>query len=131
MRPLAARTPQSARPIQRADDALSSTLDLGEIASRRSVRSEFAAGAWTGDKRAVISHLDADKNLPRNGTAIRRDWLWRMGIRQVVTLEPASMPGRVVIQWDKDDCAEHRDHQVDCGDGELAAIERSDPIIGA
>ena len=24
----------------------------------------------------------------------------------VVPLEPASMPGRVVIQWDKDDCAD-------------------------
>ena len=24
---------------------------------------------------------------------------------QVVPLEPATMPGRVVVQWDKDDCA--------------------------
>ena len=25
---------------------------------------------------------------------------------QVVPLEPASMPGRVIVQWDKDDCAD-------------------------
>ena len=24
----------------------------------------------------------------------------------IVPLEPASMPGRVVVQWDKDDCAD-------------------------
>ena len=24
----------------------------------------------------------------------------------VVPLEPATMPGRVVVQWDKDDCAD-------------------------
>ncbi len=25
---------------------------------------------------------------------------------EVVPLEPASMPGRVIVQWDKDDCAD-------------------------
>jgi error-prone DNA polymerase len=44
----------------------------------------------------------------------------------VVPLEPASMPGRVVIQWDKDDCADMGIIKVDLlGLGMLAAIEDS------
>jgi len=32
----------------------------------------------------------------------------------VVPLEPASMPGRVVVQWDKEDCADMGIIKVDC-----------------
>ena len=43
---------------------------------------------------------------------------------EVVPLEPATMPGRVVIQWDKDDCAELGIIKVDLlGLGMLAALE--------
>ena len=43
---------------------------------------------------------------------------------EVVPLEPAAMPGRVVIQWDKDDCADLGIIKVDLlGLGMLAAIE--------
>ncbi|MBN2371800.1 MAG: error-prone DNA polymerase [Vicinamibacteria bacterium] len=42
----------------------------------------------------------------------------------IVPLEPASMPGRVVIQWDKDDCGDLGIVKVDLlGLGMLAAIE--------
>jgi error-prone DNA polymerase len=42
----------------------------------------------------------------------------------VVPLEPASMPGRVVVQWDKDDCANMGILKVDLlGLGMLAAVE--------
>src|SRR5207253_8087831 len=42
----------------------------------------------------------------------------------VVPLEPASMPGRVVIQWDKDDCADMGIIKVDLlGLGMMAAIQ--------
>ncbi len=42
----------------------------------------------------------------------------------VVPLEPASMPGRVVVQWDKEDCADMGIIKVDLlGLGMLAAIE--------
>jgi error-prone DNA polymerase len=42
----------------------------------------------------------------------------------VVPLEPATMPGRVVIQWDKDDCAELGIVKVDLlGLGMLSAIQ--------
>jgi error-prone DNA polymerase len=43
---------------------------------------------------------------------------------EVVPLEPASMPGRVVVQWDKDDCADMGIVKVDLlGLGMMAAIQ--------
>ncbi|HEV8118272.1 MAG TPA: DNA polymerase III subunit alpha, partial [Thermoanaerobaculia bacterium] len=49
---------------------------------------------------------------------------------EVVPLEPASMPGRVVVQWDKDDCADMGIVKVDLlGLGMLAAIEEAIPTI--
>ena len=49
---------------------------------------------------------------------------------EVVPLEPASMPGRVVVQWDKDDCADLGIVKVDLlGLGMLAAIEECIPMI--
>jgi error-prone DNA polymerase len=49
---------------------------------------------------------------------------------QVVPLEPATMPGRVVIQWDKEDCADLGLIKVDLlGLGMLAAIEDCIHII--
>ncbi|HLN80980.1 MAG TPA: OB-fold nucleic acid binding domain-containing protein, partial [Thermoanaerobaculia bacterium] len=45
-------------------------------------------------------------------------------------LEPASMPGRVVVQWDKDDCADMGMVKVDLlGLGMLAALEEALPMI--
>ncbi|HTS01913.1 MAG TPA: error-prone DNA polymerase, partial [Thermoanaerobaculia bacterium] len=50
----------------------------------------------------------------------------------VVPLEPATMPGRVVIQWDKDDCADLGIVKVDLlGLGMLGAIEKMLPMIEA
>ncbi len=49
---------------------------------------------------------------------------------EVVPLEPASMPGRVVIQWDKEDCADLGIIKVDLlGLGMLAALEEAIPLI--
>ena len=51
---------------------------------------------------------------------------------EVVPLEPAAMPGRVVVQWDKDDCADLGIVKVDLlGLGMLAAMEEAIPIIRA
>jgi error-prone DNA polymerase len=48
----------------------------------------------------------------------------------VVPLEPASMPGRVVIQWDKDDCAEMGIVKVDLlGLGMMAALQDAIALI--
>jgi error-prone DNA polymerase len=49
---------------------------------------------------------------------------------EVVPLEPAAMPGRTVIQWDKDDCADLGIIKVDLlGLGMLAALEEAIPWI--
>jgi error-prone DNA polymerase len=51
---------------------------------------------------------------------------------EVVPLEPASMPGRVVVQWDKDDCADLGIIKVDLlGLGMLSALEEAVPVIHA
>jgi len=48
----------------------------------------------------------------------------------VVPLEPASMPGRVVVQWDKDDCADLGIVKVDLlGLGMMAVLEDAVPLI--
>ncbi len=49
----------------------------------------------------------------------------------VVPLEPATMPGRVVVQWDKDDCADLGLIKVDLlGLGMMAVLKDSIGLIG-
>jgi len=49
---------------------------------------------------------------------------------EIVPLEPAAMPGRVVIQWDKDDCADLGIIKIDLlGLGMLAVLEEAIPMI--
>ncbi|MGO8802723.1 error-prone DNA polymerase [Candidatus Binatus sp.] len=51
---------------------------------------------------------------------------------EIVPLEPAAMPGRVVIQWDKDDCADLGIIKIDLlGLGMLAALKEALPMIRA
>ncbi len=48
----------------------------------------------------------------------------------IVPLEPASMPGRVVVQWDKDDCADLKIVKVDLlGLGMMAVLEDTIEIV--
>jgi error-prone DNA polymerase len=48
----------------------------------------------------------------------------------VVPLEPATMPGRVVVQWDKDDCADLGIVKVDLlGLGMMAVLEETIQIV--
>jgi len=50
----------------------------------------------------------------------------------VVPLEPATMPGRVVVQWDKEDCADTGILKVDLlGLGMMAVLEDSIQLIRA
>ncbi len=49
---------------------------------------------------------------------------------EVVPLEPASMPGRVVVQWDKDDCADLGIVKVDLlGLGMMAVLAEAVPLV--
>src|SRR3989475_1479266 len=50
----------------------------------------------------------------------------------VVPLEPATMPGRVVVQWDKDDCADMGIIKIDLlGLGMMAVLEQAIPLVRA
>src|SRR5579883_763269 len=50
---------------------------------------------------------------------------------EIVPLEPATMPGRVVIQWDKEDCADLGIIKIDLlGLGMLAVLEKAIALIG-
>src|SRR2546427_54164 len=52
-------------------------------------------------------------------------------LNSVVPLEPATMPGRVVVQWDKEDCADMGIVKVDLlGLGMMAVLENSIQLIG-
>jgi error-prone DNA polymerase len=49
---------------------------------------------------------------------------------EVVPLEPATMPGRVVVQWDKDDCADLGIIKVDLlGLGMMAVLEQAVALV--
>jgi error-prone DNA polymerase len=49
---------------------------------------------------------------------------------EVVPLEPARMPGRVVVEWDKDDCADLGIIKVDLlGLGMMAVLEDAIPLV--
>jgi error-prone DNA polymerase len=49
---------------------------------------------------------------------------------EIVPLEPATMPGRVVIQWDKEDCADLGIIKIDLlGLGMMAVLEQAIPLV--
>jgi len=49
---------------------------------------------------------------------------------EVVPLEPATMPGRVVVQWDKEDCADLGIIKIDLlGLGMMAVLEEAIPLV--
>src|SRR5687767_739038 len=93
------------------------------------------AGFPAGDQRTrLLAEVATEMlNLPRHlgqhsgGMVICADRL-----DEVVPLEPASMPDRVVVQWDKDDCADLGIVKVDLlGLGMLAVLEDAVPLIRA
>ncbi|MGH9366976.1 MAG: error-prone DNA polymerase, partial [Thermoanaerobaculia bacterium] len=73
----------------------------------------------------------AIQNLPRHLGQHSGGMVVAAGrLDEVVPLEPAAMPGRVVVQWDKDDCADLGIVKVDLlGLGMLAALEEAIPMI--
>jgi error-prone DNA polymerase len=102
------------------------------------------SGEWRGPSDNFENHFQQigfDLNHPR----VRKYWELCEGIQDlprhlgqhsggmvvcqgqldsVVALEPATMPGRVVVQWDKDDCADMGIVKVDLlGLGMMAVLE--------
>ena len=73
----------------------------------------------------------ATQNLPRHLGQHSGGMVVCQGqLDAVVPLEPATMPGRVVIEWDKDDCADLGLVKVDLlGLGMMAVLEESLALI--
>jgi error-prone DNA polymerase len=112
-----------------------STWNFGEIREKlESLPQELARNGFDPEDRRA-QHLMRMylqiQNLPRHlGQHSGGMVMARGRLDEVVPLEPASMPGRVVIQWDKDDCADLGLIKVDLlGLGMLSAIEQMIPLI--
>lgn len=76
---------------------------------------------------ALVTLISMVKGLPRHlGQHSGGMVLCTQGLDTIVPLEPASMPGRVVVQWDKDDCEDLGIIKVDLlGLGMMAVLEET------
>ena len=85
----------------------------------------------------TVGHFARAVDADSEAAASSRTALGRHGdlpgpARRVVPLENASMPGRVVIQWDKEDCADMGIVKVDLlGLGMMAVLQDSFAIINS
>ncbi len=111
------------------------TWNFGEIRERiESMPPQLASAGFDPEDLRVQHFMRLQlqiQNLPRHlGQHSGGMVMARGRLDEVVPLEPASMPGRVVIQWDKDDCADLGIIKVDLlGLGMLQAIEEAIPLI--
>ena len=103
--------------------------------SGRDARAQSARGRSRSRRRALSAVRDGSGARCRICRAIsastRAAWCVCQGrLDEVVPLENASMPGRVVVQWDKDDCADLGIVKVDLlGLGMMAALEEALAIV--
>jgi error-prone DNA polymerase len=81
--------------------------------------------------RMLVELVAQIQNLPRHLGQHSGGMVIAAGrLDEVVPLEPATMPGRVVVQWDKDDCADLGIIKVDLlGLGMMAVLEEAIPLI--
>jgi len=81
--------------------------------------------AATPRARKFLEIVESLQDLPRHlGQHSGGMVICQGQLDSVVPLEPASMPGRVVVQWDKDDCADMGIVKVDLlGLGMMALLE--------
>ncbi|MGH7786267.1 MAG: error-prone DNA polymerase [Candidatus Binatia bacterium] len=83
--------------------------------------------------RLLVDLVARIQNLPRHLGQHSGGMVIAAGrLDEVVPLEPAAMAGRVVVQWDKDDCADLGIIKVDLlGLGMMAVLEETIPLIRA
>jgi error-prone DNA polymerase len=91
------------------------------------------AGLDLSDRRVrkFLELVVAMQDLPRHLSQHSGGMVICQGqLDSVVPLEPATMPGRVVVQWDKEDCADMKIVKVDLlGLGMMAVLEESIELI--
>ncbi|MGE0638967.1 MAG: error-prone DNA polymerase [Thermoanaerobaculia bacterium] len=95
---------------------------------------ELAAAGFDPDEprnRLFADCWQKIQNLPRHLGQHSGGMVIAAGrLDEIVPLEPAAMPGRTIVQWDKDDCADLGIIKVDLlGLGMLNALEEAIPII--
>jgi error-prone DNA polymerase len=100
----------------------------------RSLPQELAAAGFDPERprmRLFTELWRRIQNLPRHLGQHSGGMVMAAGrLDEVVPLEPAAMEGRVVVQWDKDDCADLGIIKVDLlGLGMLQALEEVIPLI--
>jgi error-prone DNA polymerase len=116
-------------------DRLAKLLSSHEFTDEHDLLDRQLAAGGVDPRAPRVRHLvelvRAVQGLPRHlgqhsgGMVIARGRL-----DCVVPLEPARMPGRTVIQWDKDDCADLGIIKIDLlGLGMLAVLERVIPLV--
>ncbi len=119
--------------------------DLGRIASlvpswgwtdpKETAERQFREAGFSPDQNPLIAKfLDlymTIQDLPRHlGQHSGGMVICQGQLDSVVPLEPATMPGRVVVQWDKEDCADMGIIKVDLlGLGMMAVLEDSIQLI--
>ena len=93
------------------------------------------AGLATDDRRVslYLQLCQQIAGLPRHlGQHSGGMIIARGRLDEIAPLEPASMPGRVVVQWDKDDCADLGIIKIDLlGLGMMAVLEQAIPLVRA
>ncbi|NMB77133.1 MAG: error-prone DNA polymerase [Myxococcales bacterium] len=112
--------------------------EMSELLSGRDLPAEEAArqaGLDIAERRTrLLLELlpDIDK-LPRHLGQHSGGMVLAAGrLDEMVPLEPAAMPGRTVVQWDKDDCARMGMIKVDLlGLGMLRALAEAVPLVRA
>ncbi|MFO0576601.1 MAG: DNA polymerase III subunit alpha [Polyangia bacterium] len=104
--------------------------DPAEAEIRQALRE---AGMDPADERLqLLTQLYAEaQELPRHIGQHPGGMVIAAGrLDEVVPLEPARMPGRVVLQWDKDDCADLGMVKIDLlGLGMMAALEEATHLV--
>ncbi len=71
--------------------------------------------------------LDFPRHLGQHSGGMVVSW---SGLDQIVPLEPASMPGRTIVQWDKDDCEALKIVKIDLlGLGMMAVLRDTIELI--
>src|SRR6267154_323080 len=93
------------------------------------------AGLAVGDRRVglYLRLCRQIAGLPRHlGQHSGGMIIARGRLDEIVPLEPASMPGRMVVQWDKDDSADLGIIKIDLlGLGMMAVLEQAIPLVRA
>jgi len=116
-------------------DRLSKCLRLHGYSDDFDRLSEQLKNAGLDPESPRVGHLvrlaDEIEGLPRHLGQHSGGMVIAAGrLDEVVPLEPASMPGRVVVQWDKDDCADLGIIKVDLlGLGMMAVLEEAIPLV--